>query len=193
MVCRTANPLADRAQQARLTDRDQSTVRAGAQHRKARHARFRGGGETMRLYRRGLTTAAVIAVAISLTAAGGATKSSFPTSIALLNLNGYQFVSSYPLGFDKGNTFKQTYGSKTASYITEKGPFFGTNGSGIPYVAMPIAHKIFMVVWLFSDGTHNSFVYDLNNGVVSVVTNGKTGTPSLGTVKLIKTGAQPLP
>ena len=50
-----------------------------------------------------------------------------------------------------------------------------------------------MVVWLFSDGTHNSFVYNLNNGVVSVVTNGKTGTPSLGTVRLIKAGAHPLP
>jgi hypothetical protein len=43
------------------------------------------------------------------------------------------------------------------------------------------------------DNCHNSFVYDLNNGVVSVVTNGKTGTPSLGTVKLVKTGAHPLP
>jgi hypothetical protein len=110
-----------------------------------------------------------------------------------VNLNGYQFVSSYPLGFDKGNTFKQTYSTTTASYATEKGPFFGTNGSGIPYIALPIAHRIFMVVWLLPDGTHNSLVYNLNNGIISVVTNGKTGTPSLGTVKLVKTGTHPLP
>ena len=147
----------------------------------------------MHVHRWGLAALAAIAVAISLTAAGGATKASFPTSIARVNLNGYQFVSSYPLGFDKGNTFKQTYSTTTASYVTEKGPFFGSNGSHIPYIALPIAHKIFMVVWLIPDGTHNSLVYNLNNGIISVVTNGKTGTPSLGTVKLVKTGANPLP
>jgi len=147
----------------------------------------------MHLYRRGFAALAGIAVAISLMAAGGSSTRPLPKTITQLNLTGYQFVSSYPLGFDKGNTFKQSYASKTASYVTEKGPFFGPNGSGIPYIALPVAHNIFMVVWLFSDGTHNSFVYDLNDGVVSVVTNSKTGTPSLGTIKVVKTGTHPIP
>jgi hypothetical protein len=148
------------------------------------------------MYKRGLAILAVlgaIAGAVSVTSAGATTTSPFPSSIEQLNLDGYQFISSYPLGFDAGNTFQQSYDTKTASYVTLKGPFFGSSGSGISYIALPIAHNIFMVVWLFSDGTHNSFVYDLNNGRISVVTNGLAGAPSLGEVKLIRVGAHPIP
>ena len=147
----------------------------------------------MRMYRRALAVMAAIGIAVALAAAGGSATSTFPTSIEQLNLDGYQFVSSYPLGFDAGNTFKQSYGSTTAAYVTLKGPFFGSNGSGIAYRALPIAHNIFMVVWLFSDGTHNSFVYNLNNGRISVITAGKDGDPSLGEVKVVRVGAHPIP
>ena len=51
------------------------------------------------------------------------------SGIEQLNLDGYQFVSRYPLGFDAGNTLQQRHDTKTASYVTLKGPFFGSNGS----------------------------------------------------------------
>src|SRR6185437_6898766 len=58
---------------------------------------------------------AVLAVLLSAlagtatAAAKGGTDDGFPPSVKRFNLNGYVLQTSYTLGRNKGNTFKQTY------------------------------------------------------------------------------------
>jgi hypothetical protein len=118
----------------------------------------------------------------------------FPNQINQVDLSGYVIVTSYPLGFDKGNTFQQTYHSDgTFTAVPLEGPFVGQPPTVAKYIALPVGHNQIMLVWLFADGTHNSFVMNFNTGIVSVVTAGPDGAPSLGTVRIKKVGDHPIP
>jgi hypothetical protein len=118
----------------------------------------------------------------------------FPTHINQVDLSGYEIVTSYPLGFDAGNTFRQTYHDEhTFSAVALSGPFVGQPPTEASYIALPVGHKQILLVWLFADGTHNAFVMNFCTHIVSVVTAGPAGTPSLGTVRITRVGKHPIP
>jgi hypothetical protein len=118
----------------------------------------------------------------------------FPNQINQVDLSGYQIVTSYPLGFDAGNTFQQTYHSDgTFTAVPLAGPFVGQPPTTARYIALPVGHKQILLVWLFADGTHNTFVMNFRTHIVSVVTAGPDGAPSLGTVKITQWGDHPIP
>jgi hypothetical protein len=118
----------------------------------------------------------------------------FPATINQVDLSGYQLVTSYPLGFDAGNTFQQDYHADgTFTAVPLEGPFVGQPPTSARYIALPVGHGQIMLVWLFADGTHNSFVMNFKTHIVSVVTAGPDGAPSLGTVRITKVGDHPLP
>jgi hypothetical protein len=118
----------------------------------------------------------------------------FPNQINQVDLSGYQIVTSYPLGFDAGNTFQQTYhADHTFTAVPLTGPFVGQPPTVASYIALPVGHKQILLVWLFPDGTHNTFVMNFRTHIVSVITSGPTGAPSLGTVTITKVGDQPIP
>ena len=118
----------------------------------------------------------------------------FPTQINQVDLSGYQIVTSYPLGFDAGNTFQQDYGSDhTFSAKALTGPFVGQPPTVARYIALPVGHKQILLVWLFADGTHNTFFMNFRTHLVSVITSGPNGDPSLGTVQITKVGDHRIP
>ena len=117
----------------------------------------------------------------------------FPDQINQIDLSGYQIVTSYPLGFDARNTFQQTYhADHTFTAVPLERPFVGQPPTTARYIALPVGHKQILLVWLFADGTHNTFVMNFRTHIVSVVTAGPDGTPSLGTVKITEVGDQPI-
>lgn len=118
----------------------------------------------------------------------------FPDTINQVDLSGYRIVTSYPLGFDAGNTFQQDYHADgTFTAVPLEGPFVGQPPTTARYVALPVGHEQILLVWLFADGTHNSFVMNFETHIVSVVTSGPDGPPSLGTVRITKVGDHPIP
>jgi hypothetical protein len=118
----------------------------------------------------------------------------FPATINQVDLSGYRIVTSYPLGFDAGNTFQQDYHADgTFTAVPLEGPFVGQPPTSARYIALPVGHRQIMLVWLFADGTHNSFVMNFETHIVSVVTSGPDGAPSLGTVRITKVGDHPIP
>ena len=120
----------------------------------------------------------------------------FPATINQVDLSGYQIVTSYPLGFDAGNTFQQDYHADgTFTAVPLEGPFVGQPPTSARYIALPVGHRQIMLVWLFADGTHNSFVMNFETHIVSVVTSGPDGAPSLGTVRITMetSGDHPIP
>ena len=118
----------------------------------------------------------------------------FPDTINQVDLSGYQIVTSYPLGFDAGNTFQQDYHADgTFTAVPLEGPFVGQPPTSARYIALPVGHNQIMLVWLFADGTHNSFVMNFETHIVSVVTSGPDGAPSLGTVRITRVGDHPIP
>jgi hypothetical protein len=118
----------------------------------------------------------------------------FPDQINQVDLAGYQIVTSYPLGFDAGNTFQQTYHADyTFTAVPLEGPFVGQPPTTARYIALPVGHKQILLVWLFPDGTHNTFVMNFQTHIVSVVTSGPEGAPSLGTVEITRRGDHPIP
>jgi hypothetical protein len=118
----------------------------------------------------------------------------FPDQINQVDLSGYQIVTSYPLGFDAGNTFQQTYhADHTFTAVPLEGPFVGQPPTTARYIALPVGHKQILLVWLFPDGTHNTFVMNFQTHIVSVVTSGPEGAPSLGTVEITRRGDHPIP
>ena len=50
-----------------------------------------------------------------------------------------------------------------------------------------------LLVWLEGGFKHNSFVYNLNDHISSVITWDKPGDPSLGSVTIVKKGSHPIP
>jgi hypothetical protein len=167
----------------------------------------------MKAYRKllaiGLALAAVLAITASAATAGwlhdggshhrgGPALSDpltgFPDQINQVDLSGYEIVTSYPLGFDAGNTFKQTYhADHTFTAVPLEGPFVGQPPTTASYIALPVGHQQILLVWLFADGTHNTFVMNFKTHIVSVVTSGPAGEPSLGTVEITKVGDHPIP
>ena len=118
----------------------------------------------------------------------------FPATINQVDLSGYRIVTSYPLGFDAGNTFQQDYHADgTFTAVPLEGPFVGQPPTSARYIALPVGHQQIMLVWLFADGTHNSFVMNFKTHIVSVITAGPDGAPSLGTVQITKVGDHPIP
>ena len=103
----------------------------------------------------------VVAVLVATFALFGATQAlarshditGYPDQINKVDLGGYVLQTSYPLGNNRGNTFKQTYlpdGKFAAECVS--GPFFPCAG-GANYVAMPVGPKQLMVTWYLDDGT----------------------------------------
>ena len=102
----------------------------------------------------------VVAVLVATFALFGATQAlarshditGYPDQINKVDLDGYVLQTSYPLGNNAGNTFKQTYladGKFSAECVS--GPFFPCAG-GANYVAMPVGPKQLMVTWYLDAG-----------------------------------------
>jgi hypothetical protein len=135
-------------------------------------------------------------MAIAVANADAPTITGYPSQINQVDLNGYVLQTSYPLGANTGFTFQQTYGARTVSAhaVPDNGQRFFSN-----YVAMPVGNKMVMVTWYLDDGTITDvFVMNFQTGVVSDVaphpnTSAAPGPPSLGTVKILTTGAGRIP
>jgi hypothetical protein len=149
-------------------------------------------------YRRALlvSLAAFATMGIAVANADAPTITGYPSKIDKVDLSGYVIQTSYTLGANTGFTFQQTYGSKTVSAhaVPDDGQRFDSN-----YVAMPVGNKLLMVTWYLPDGTITDvFVMNFKSGIVSDVAphpdppNGPS-PPSLGTVKVITTGASRIP
>lgn len=149
-------------------------------------------------YRRALlvSLAAFATMGIAAASADAPTITGYPNQINKVDLSGYVIQTSYTLGANTGFTFQQTYGSKTVSAhaVPDDGQRFDSN-----YVAMPVGNKLLMVTWYLPDGTITDvFVMNFKSGIVSDVAphpDPPTGPspPSLGTVKVITTGASRIP
>ena len=118
----------------------------------------------------------------------------YPTEIKAINMAGYHITTSYPLGLlDKGSTYQQTYTKDTATAVAVIGPYVGSKPVTFKYIAMPVAHNMLLLVWLEPKFKHNTFLFNLNNHIVSVVTWDQKGDPSLGSFTITKVGKQPIP
>lgn len=118
----------------------------------------------------------------------------YPTQIKTIDLSGYQIQTSYPLGkLDKGETYLQTYGRHNVTAVATAGPFAGSPAVHFKYIAMPVGHRMILLVWLEPKFKHNTFVYNLKTHISSVVTWDQKGDPSLGSVFIVKRGKHPLP
>jgi hypothetical protein len=145
----------------------------------------------------------VVAVLVTTFALFGATQAlarshditGYPDQINRIDLDGYVLQTSYPLGNNHGNTFRQTYephGKFSAECVS--GPFFPCAGAA-NYVAMPVGPKQLMVTWYLDDGTLiDVFVFNFKSGIVSDVAPGLPTPPgSLGTVKILERGDARIP
>ena len=110
----------------------------------------------------------------------------FPNKINEFNLNGYEIVTSYPLGVNAGNTFQQDYTDTGVTAFATAGPDLGGPDFVRTYTAMPIGHDELFVTWFLPDGsTPDVFVMNFKTGIVSDVAPPGSQL-SLGTVKIIK-------
>ena len=117
----------------------------------------------------------------------------FPNTINTVDLNGYEIVTGYPLGANKGSTFQQNYTDTGVTAFAIAGPFVGGPNFVRTYTAMPVGHDELFVTWFLPDkSTPDVFVMNFKTGIVSDVAP-PGPTLSLGTVKIIKYGDQPLP
>jgi hypothetical protein len=131
------------------------------------------------------------AVAGTATAAAKAgTGDAFPPSVKRFNLNGYVLQTSYSLGRNKGNTFKQTYKKSTVQGVPVKGPAVGMTFPPVDYVALQVAPQTLYVAWL-DPSTHaivDAFVMNFKTGVVFDYAPGSSKPESSGKVKVLKKG-----
>ena len=139
---------------------------------------------------------AVLAVLLSAlagtatAAAKGGTDGGFPPSVKRFNLNGYVLQTSYTLGRNKGNTFKQTYKKSTVQGVPVKGPAVGMTFPPVDYVALQVASQTLYVAWL-DPSTHaivDAFVMNFKTGVVFDYAPGSSKPESSGKVKVLKKG-----
>ena|SRR5438105_4326664 len=116
-------------------------------------------------------------------------------SVTRFDLNGYVIVTSYTLGRNTGNTFRQTYTDTMVQGVPIKGPFVGTTFPPEDYVAMPIGHHELYVAWLdpTSHALEDVFVMNFATHVVFDYAPGSASPESSGTVTVEQRGAQPLP
>ena len=144
----------------------------------------------------------VVAALVATIALFGATQAlarshditGYPDQINRVDLDGYVLQTSYTLGNNTGNTFKQTYlpGGKFSAECVS-GPFFPCAGAA-NYVAMPVGPKQLMVTWYLDDGTLiDVFVFNFKSDIVSDVAPGPTPPGSLGTVKILERGEARIP
>lgn len=118
----------------------------------------------------------------------------YPNAINTINLDGYVIQTSYPLGLlDAGSTYQQTYTATGVTAVAVAGPYKGSPPVQFNYIAMPVTRDIFLLVWLEPNFQHNTFVFNLRDHEVSVVTWDQAGDPSLGTFKILKRGAHRIP
>jgi hypothetical protein len=141
-----------------------------------------------------LAMVAALFAAVAVPAvAGSGNVTGYPNKIATVDLSGYKLQTFYPLGTNAVNTFDQNYaGGQKVSAIGVVGP-----GKGVvfksKYIAMPVGHKLLMVTWYLSKGTITDvFLMNFKTGIVSDVAPNKK-PESLGTVKILKSGAHPIP
>jgi hypothetical protein len=139
---------------------------------------------------------AVLAVLLSAVAgtataaAKGGTGDGFPPSVKRFNLNGYVLQTSYTLGRNKGNTFKQTYKKSTVQGVPVKGPAVGMTFPPVDYVALQVAPQTLYVAWLdpSSHAIVDAFVMNFKTGVVFDYAPGSSKPESSGKVKVLKKG-----
>lgn len=141
-----------------------------------------------------LAMVAALFAAVAVPAvAGSGDITGYPNKIATVDLSGYKLQTFYPLGTNAVNTFDQNYaGGQKVSAVGVVGP-----GKGVvfksKYIAMPVGHKLLMVTWYLSKGTITDvFLMNFKTGIVSDVAPNKK-PESLGTVKILKSGAHPIP
>jgi hypothetical protein len=117
----------------------------------------------------------------------------FPKTIATVDLNGYKIVTDYSLGVNTGNTFEQDYTDTGVTAFAIAGPNVGGGNFIRTYTAMPVGHDELLVTWFLPDGsTPDVFLMNFKSGIVSDVAPPGPQL-SLGTVKIIAYGPQPLP
>jgi hypothetical protein len=125
---------------------------------------------------------------------GNGSITGFPDKINEFDLNGYQIVTTYPLGANAGNTFQQTYTDTGVTAFATAGPDVGGGNFVSTYTALPVGHDELFVTWFQPDGsTTDVFLMNFKTGIVSDVAPPQKQPVSLGTVKIIKYGSQPLP
>jgi hypothetical protein len=118
----------------------------------------------------------------------------FPDTIKTVDLNGYEIVTAYPLGANIGNTFQQNYTDTGVTAFATAGPDLGGGNFVSTYTALPVGHDELFVTWFQPDGsTTDVFLMNFKTGIVSDVAPPQKQPVSLGTVKIIKYGPQPLP
>jgi hypothetical protein len=142
-----------------------------------------------------LVCASVVVGAVAAPATADARGSGSGPSVKRFNLNGYVISTSYSLGRNKGNTFKQTYKHSTVHGVPIKGPYVGTSFPVEDYVAMPIGNHEVYVAWQDTK-THallDVFVMNFQTRVVYDYAPGSTSPESSGRIKVVKRGASPLP
>jgi hypothetical protein len=145
----------------------------------------------------------VYAAVTSATAAAGATGAAAPRaaiaggpSVKRVNLNGYVINADYSLGRNTGNTFQQTYKSKTVQGVPIKGPNVGVKFPSEDYVALPIGNHEIYVTWIDKSKTHplvDVFVMNFATHVVFDYAPGSLHPESSGTITVVKKGSSPLP
>ena len=98
--------------------------------------------------------------------------------------------TSYTLGRNKGNTFKQTYKRSTVQGVPVKGPAVGMTFPPVDYVALQVASHTLYVAWLdpTSHAIVDAFVMNFKTGVVFDYAPGSSKPESSGTVKVLKKG-----
>ena len=116
-------------------------------------------------------------------------------SLNRFDLNGYVLDTSYTLGRNTGNTFRQTYGHSMVQGVPIKGPVVGTKFPPEDYVAIPIGHHELYVTWLdpATFAIVDAFVMDFAHHTVFDYAPGSDHPESAGTVTVVHRGRSPLP
>ena len=116
-------------------------------------------------------------------------------SLNRFDLNGYVLDTSYTLGRNTGNTFRQTYGHSMVQGVPIKGPLVGTKFPPEDYVAIPIGHHELYVTWLdpATFAIVDAFVMDFAHHTMFDYAPGSDHPESAGTVTVVHRGRSPLP
>ncbi len=120
----------------------------------------------------------------------------YPTQINTVDLTGYTIVTSYTLGNNTGSTFQQDYSSTSVDAFAIGGPFVGGGHFDSDYTALPVGHDQLMIAWFNQTGPRWStdiFVMNFKTGIVSDIAPPNAQPVSLGTVKIVKYGPNPIP
>ncbi len=154
----------------------------------------------LRLASAALIASASIGVYAAVSAATATARSSHAAtasgpSVKRFNLNGYVINADYSLGRNTGNTFQQTYKSKTVHGVPIAGPNVGVKFPVEDYVAMPIGNHEVYVAWLDTKtkALLDVFVMNFATHVVFDYAPGSLHPESSGTITVVHKGSSPLP